>query len=375
MAIQPTELMVDAPRKLGSRITIAALAFFLAFHSVAQEQLPQQTDKDQLGPDIIKEKTAEKLRELGLIIGWGKNVIGYRGGHFVLFEKQESGWKLIDISNKRHNVTNFIKEEELFISEDLSYVQPMYQEYSLETSRKENAYTCFIGSIKSRKLYNPCDSSLTYTSETHVGSTALIGVMTFGISLAMGLPASVVVDDSKVLDLIQKSEVLDTLRARKAAAERNEFITRYHDDFHSARTSSDYNLFIRTYRNEDPDNLIPQATTLRDELIIKEEDEKKQLIMAEIARKEELVKKEEQERQYEEEQKRQRMAQIEKFRRGIKVETETNCGPVLEVRGVLVKIYFPVANYGNEHWVKKEQLLPSGYGCRFLNGNYQFPPI
>ncbi|MDP1624553.1 MAG: hypothetical protein Q8L64_02170, partial [bacterium] len=95
-------------------------------------------------------------------------------------------------------------------------------------------------------------------------------------------------------------------------------------------------------------------------------------------RKEAQAKAEEEQRQYEEEQQRQqrqRMAQVEAFRRSIRIETETNCGPVLEIKGGLVKIYSPVANYGNEHWVRKELLFPPQYTCRFLNGSYQPPAL
>lgn len=77
----------------------------------------------------------------------------------------------------------------------------------------------------------------------------------------------------------------------------------------------------------------------------------------------------------------QRMQAVEKvnerlnaFRRSIRVETETNCGPVLEIRGALIKIYSPIRNYGNEHWIRKEQIFPPSYDCHFFNGNYT-PPM
>jgi TPR repeat protein len=58
------------------------------------------------------------------------------------------------------------------------------------------------------------------------------------------------------------------------------------------------------------------------------------------------------------------------FRSTIKVGIETNCGPALEIRGELVKIYSPVKDYGNEHWIRRDQLYPSGSGCSFQNGRY-----
>lgn len=86
------------------------------------------------------------------------------------------------------------------------------------------------------------------------------------------------------------------------------------------------------------------------------------------------AKAEEEQRRTEEQRKRQSWARVESFRHAIRIEAETNCGPVLDVKGSLVKVYFPVSNYGNEHWLRKEQLFPPDYGCRFLNGNY-VPPL
>lgn len=61
------------------------------------------------------------------------------------------------------------------------------------------------------------------------------------------------------------------------------------------------------------------------------------------------------------------------FRGNIKPEIDTNCGPVLEAKGSLVKVYFPVRDYGNEHWIKRDQLFPPDYGCKFVNGKYEPP--
>lgn len=61
------------------------------------------------------------------------------------------------------------------------------------------------------------------------------------------------------------------------------------------------------------------------------------------------------------------------FRKSIKVGEETNCGPVLELKPPLVKIYSPVKDYGNEHWLRMESVFPPGYGCQFVNGKYRPP--
>jgi hypothetical protein len=63
--------------------------------------------------------------------------------------------------------------------------------------------------------------------------------------------------------------------------------------------------------------------------------------------------------------------QLDLFRKSLRQDDETNCGPVIEIRGRLVKIAYPVENYGNEHWVRRDEILPPGYACRFVNGQYQ----
>lgn len=65
--------------------------------------------------------------------------------------------------------------------------------------------------------------------------------------------------------------------------------------------------------------------------------------------------------------------QIAAFRKSIAGGDESNCGPIIEVKGKLVKVAVAVANYGNEHWVRRDEIYPSGWGCRFINGQYQPP--
>ncbi|MDH2916066.1 MAG: hypothetical protein PXX77_04230 [Gallionella sp.] len=61
------------------------------------------------------------------------------------------------------------------------------------------------------------------------------------------------------------------------------------------------------------------------------------------------------------------------FRKSIKEGDESNCGPVIELKANLVKVAHAVSNYGNEHWIKRDQLFPSSYDCSFYNGNYRAP--
>lgn len=61
------------------------------------------------------------------------------------------------------------------------------------------------------------------------------------------------------------------------------------------------------------------------------------------------------------------------FRKSLKEGDETNCGPVIELKPNLVKVAHAVSNYGNEHWIKRDQLVPSSYDCSFYNGTYRAP--
>jgi hypothetical protein len=85
----------------------------------------------------------------------------------------------------------------------------------------------------------------------------------------------------------------------------------------------------------------------------------KQIKQLELERKNEIAK-------AEKERINQLIPELKRFRSGIKEGSETNCGPVLEVKSMLIKVYFPVASFGNEHWIKRDSLFPSSYSCRFI---------
>ncbi|MEZ8602730.1 hypothetical protein [Vibrio splendidus] len=62
------------------------------------------------------------------------------------------------------------------------------------------------------------------------------------------------------------------------------------------------------------------------------------------------------------------------FRSKLSEGFATNCGPVIEVKENLVKVYHTVMNYGNEHWIEKSKLFDTNYSCSFVNGTYR-PPM
>ena len=64
---------------------------------------------------------------------------------------------------------------------------------------------------------------------------------------------------------------------------------------------------------------------------------------------------------------------IANFRKTLKKGVETNCGPILDIKNSSIKVYFPVKNVGNEHWIDANKIFPKTHGCRFVNGNYIAP--
>lgn len=66
-------------------------------------------------------------------------------------------------------------------------------------------------------------------------------------------------------------------------------------------------------------------------------------------------------------------AEVKRFRASLKPEMLTNCGPIIELKASLVKVYSPVKEYGNEHWIARGNIFPQGFSCNWLNGRYRPP--
>jgi len=64
---------------------------------------------------------------------------------------------------------------------------------------------------------------------------------------------------------------------------------------------------------------------------------------------------------------------ISSFRKSLREGVDTNCGPVIQMKLPHVKVYVPVKDYGNEHWIRVDAIYPPGYACTFVNGGYRAP--
>jgi Tfp pilus assembly protein PilV len=295
------------------------------------------------------------------------------GGTFVLFEKVDSQWLIKSIQNFREPVTDFKKHEVLHFNSDLSFVEPDFRDYKSDRNGRE--MTCWTGPLRGPKDnhttdYNPCTSSLTSISSLDIGTNVGMAVITLGVSALVGTTTrSVAVDKDKVLQLILDTNALEKIRAKNVESATNA----YHFGFSAATTSDQFAFFIKVYENNDPEDLVPQAKIKRDQLL-EIEIKERAIKQADQLKARELAHAQSKARDDADKYKKiQDLKKISSFRNSIRQGDETNCGPVVEDKGKLVKIAIAIENYGNEHWVRRDEIFPLGYQCRFINGQYQPP--
>lgn len=314
----------------------------------------------------------------------GEDSIGHNG-YYVLFEKKNDVWSILNIYNDPSQITETSKPniEILHFSEDLKQVIPKFSSANFvrygsanERSYDKSNYECSTMDFKDNDRpdkvgYNPCHSTLT---KTHVvgaiARNAFVTVFSLGTNLLVGSTLRVVsVDKDKVLSLIKQTNTWSKIKEYQ--------LQEYRSYLLNANNSRTYNAFINRYTANDPDNLIPQAIISRDKLQASE-DKVMQEYNAKAAKENQLRKLEADRRQVALNQENQvrkdrEFSKLQVFRKSLKTESETNCGPVIEIKGSLIKVYSPIANYGNEHWIKRDQLFTTDYNCNFLNGDYRPP--
>lgn len=325
-------------------------------------------------------------------------------GYYLLLGKINNGWKVDSIGLTPPNVTDPRTQEIIYADNWYGEFQPYFADYvqwyqrnypkgsaGYMHSMKWYSYNCYSGQKNERPAYNPCDSNLTTQTNKSisVASNVLIGVLSLGTSLRNGVETVVSVDKEKLSQALVSSDAVSMLKAyQQKAIEQSDFdhatsslalrnfIAKYQNNdpdrlvaqaekqlpdveaketeeahaqyqqaFESASSESDLESFIGKYHGDDPDNLVPKAQLKLNSVIAKKDAEE-----------------------------RQAREELAKWQNSLQVGDETNCGEVLELRRGLVKVNFPVENYGNEHWIKKNLILKPDAGCQFVNGNY-IPPF
>lgn len=111
-----------------------------------------------------------------------------------------------------------------------------------------------------------------------------------------------------------------------------------------------------TWAKMDFDQLVPQAQQHLDKLIAQE-----QANAEDRARKQAEI--DERNRQIE-------IKRITEWRKTLQLGSDTFCGPVVEVRGPMIKIAvrLQLPGFGNEAWLKANEVYPANYGCSNVNG-------
>lgn len=144
---------------------------------------------------------------------------------------------------------------------------------------------------------------------------------------------------NQIPDAVQQEQILHT------AEYRNDYSAAL-----SANTSEGWRQFAVKYANFDPDQHLDSAQATYMHMLAAENQERARA---------------------QTEQQTKEAEALSYWRKSVTVGTHTHCGPVLDKRGTLVQVYFPVINYGNEHWIEANELYPEGSkGCHFSNGRY-----
>jgi hypothetical protein len=147
------------------------------------------------------------------------------------------------------------------------------------------------------------------------------------------------------------------MEAIEREAERDK--TLYRQAFNSASSINELQSFIDRYSQNDPENLIPRANDklkLMRKLVAEEEDRQRKA-GAEEARLRVLAA----------EKKQKEVAQ---WRSKLRSGDDTFCGPVIEIKGSMIRIALRVQlpGYGNDAWLKTSEIYPPSSGCQNING-------
>ena len=293
--------------------------------------------------------------EATVSIGFGTNIPS-QPGVLVLLEPTADGWqikRLIDSREVkgRQRIRENIKQEVLYVSSSLDHVEPFFEDTSMVNGA---TFEC-TALIDKDDVYSPCHSQfMSVNAGKTVGKNFFAAITTFG--LASGTHKAV--NHEKIVEVLESTNLMNAVATKVQGIQHAEYI----EMFQSSTSSEDFRRFVQKYAGSDPDHLVQQALFKRDEAL---DREMKARLAAEEA-------------QIETARRAQTAMAAEhdmvlEFQRALEIGSETNCGPVLEIKGDLLKVYFPVRGYGNEHWVRKGRLFPAYYGCRFVNGGYEPP--
>lgn len=298
--------------------------------------------------------------------------VSQSGYYYVLIEKEKNGWKIVDIQvdaiEKRANEN----QEILKINESYSEIEPNFE----KTNFNYNLSKFSCNNFNSTKNYTPCTSN--FSSSVNEDVFGFLRLNSSSLKYKF-------IDERLIDEAIKQTNLFIAIENKKIILERKQC----EQMFYGAKSVDEFDAFIEKYSSfYYASTLIPLAIKNRDNLKIQEQNKK---IEEEIrlARESELKIQEEKRldkineiktqetfalSKIEDKTRQNHKKRVEEFRKTLKSGVDTNCGPVLEKKDSLVKVYFPVKNYGNEHWIDANKLFPKNHGCCFVKGKYIAPP-
>jgi len=265
-------------------------------------------------------------------------------GFFVVFDvSAENAPRIIGIYPVRPAVEDWQNKEILFVSSDLSEVQPDWRTW-YGYAEDLGVFGCMKGVFRSdeynnRDDYNPCDSTLSKVliNKRDVGFNAFITVFSLGLAPLTGTAQySVRIDKSKIAALAENTQMMTALRETQRRIAEQE----------------------------------AEAERIRADLA--EIDRQKEERQQQIRERQRQIEAEAMERRRQQAaiEQQQREVEYTRWRRTLTTGISTFCGYVIELKGPMVKIAVnvPLQGYDSEQWLKIDEVYPAHLGCRNRNG-------
>lgn len=272
-------------------------------------------------------------------------------GMFAVLERDSNGWKAVKYvdsrtAGRRVSLREREGQEILFVSSDLRFVEPYYEDRS-QISQETVICNAFFSH---NPTYNPCSSRfMTNNAFMSLGKSA------WSILTNMGMNAGThkALDHDAVAEALEQTGLLTEIGTKVAAMEYQE----YRAAFDNSKTASDFSFFIDKYARDDPDRLISQAIARRNALLYQEELERQGIDPVTLqARKAQAS-----------------ADDLATFRANVEPGTNTNCGPVLAAEGGWLRVQKTVEGHGDVHWIPQDKIFPPNFDCEFRNGEYVTP--
>lgn len=280
------------------------------------------------------------------------------GYYYILIEKNSGSWKIVDIKETTIDLREKTNQEILKVNASYTQVEPNFE------INRSNVYIC--DGSKGAREYSACSSNL----------TATLGAKTV-FDMVNSSKKEKYLDENLIQTIIKQTNLFSAIERKRLDLE--------HDEcdrlFLSAKTAEEFDLFVEKYSSYSwASTLIPLAKKNSETL---KEQEKKRATQEERSVKlyEQKIQKSEKQLEKENvalaniEEKAIRNFQnsVTSFRKNLKKGTETNCGPIVDLKSSAVKVFFPVKNAGDEHWIDTDKIFPKNHGCKFVNGHYIAP--